>query len=102
LAINQRIQFLQLFARFANINKMGTCCCSCCKDSAGPELITPDAETKRRQMAEAAQRRIDEQENRGIKNPESVRRNQMKAAEREKLETEISGSGNANLRWNQD
>lgn len=53
-------------------------------------------------MAEAAQRRIQQEEHRGIKNVESVRYNQMKSQEREKLEREAAASGPANLRWTQD
>jgi small VCP/p97-interacting protein len=54
-------------------------------------------------MAAAAERRIIEQEQRGIKNPESVKRNQQKAMEQERIERETAGSaGPTNLRWAQD
>lgn len=51
----------------------------------------------RRQMqVEAAERRRQESENRGIKNPESVRRMQERAAQLEKDELEAAKLGNAN------
>ncbi|CRL00036.1 CLUMA_CG013324, isoform A [Clunio marinus] len=81
---------------------MGNLCGPCFKGSGEAELITPDLQTKRQQMAEAAQRRLQEQENRGIKNPESVRRNQQKALERERMENEAGQTGNTALRWTQD
>lgn len=53
-------------------------------------------------MAAAAERRLQEQENRGVKNPESVKRNQMKAQEMEKAERQSDMSGGPGLRWTQD
>lgn len=53
-------------------------------------------------MARAAERRIVEQEQRGIKNPESVKRNQQRAIEQERIERENAGTGQTNLRWAQD
>lgn len=41
------------------------------------------------------------QENRGIKNPESVKRKQQQAMERDRAQEEAGGSG-PNLRWAQD
>lgn len=55
-------------------------------------------------MAEAAERRQQEQSQRGIKNPESVQRNQEKALETERLEREraiAAGSNEPALRWTQ-
>ncbi|CAO1299370.1 unnamed protein product [Diamesa tonsa] len=85
---------------------MGAALCgNCFKGSNEPELITPDAELRRRQMAEAAERRVAEQENRGIKNPESVKRMQQKSLEQERIEREraMQGSGQGSgLKWQQD
>lgn len=53
-------------------------------------------------MAEAAERRQQEQAHRGIKDPESVRRMQQKALENERLERENALSGQPNLRWAQE
>ncbi|KAG5667102.1 hypothetical protein PVAND_015101 [Polypedilum vanderplanki] len=84
---------------------MGNLCGSCFKGTAdASDLLTPDAETRRRQMAEAAERRQQEQSNRGIKNPESVKRMQNKSQETERLEREraMAGSGGQpNLKWTQ-
>lgn len=79
---------------------MGNFCSTCFKGS--DSLITPDAETRRQEMARAAERRIVEQEQRGIKNPDSVRRNQQRALEQERIERETAGSGAPGLRWTQD
>jgi len=55
-------------------------------------------------MAEAAERRQQEQQNKGIKNPENVKRMQQKAAETERLEREQAMAGGNNqpaLKWTQ-
>ncbi|KAG7206475.1 hypothetical protein KM043_003820 [Ampulex compressa] len=79
---------------------MGNLCTSCCKESSSYEDLTPDLETMRRQQVEAAERRIAEQEQRGIKNIEAVKLQQKQAMERERLEREAA---NANapgtLKW---
>jgi small VCP/p97-interacting protein len=59
-------------------------------------------ETKRRQMAEAAERRRQQEESRGVKNPESVRRMQARALENERLEQQQARSGEPTLKWSQD
>jgi len=66
------------------------------------DSITPDAETRRNQLAMAAERRLEQQESRGIKNPENFKRNQQKAIERERMEREAGATGGSNLRWTQD
>lgn len=73
---------------------------SCCKGTS-EELITPDKETRRRQLAEAAERRLQDNQNRGIKDPERVRRMEKKAEELERYEREnaMKGPGEAPLRW---
>lgn len=98
---------------------MGNFCGSCFKGNVEPDLLTPDAvssfriyeinilitlwfqETKRRQLAQAAERRLQENESRGIKNVESVKRAQLKAMERDNME-ETGGSNGPGLRWTQD
>jgi small VCP/p97-interacting protein len=54
-------------------------------------------------MAEAAERRQQEQQSRGVKNPESVKRMQQKSLETERLEQEqaMASGGQSNLRWTQ-
>uniref|UniRef100_A0A023FP68 Small VCP/p97-interacting protein n=2 Tax=Amblyomma TaxID=6942 RepID=A0A023FP68_AMBCJ len=75
-------------------------CLSCFKASSAD--ITPpsvDVTVKRQQMAEAAERRIQQQENRGIKDLGKVKRLQQK---REELDKELAAAGpqpEGNLRW---
>ncbi|XP_076675864.1 small VCP interacting protein [Andrena cerasifolii] len=79
---------------------MGNICMSCCKESASCEDLTPDVETRRRKQMEAAERRIAEQQGRGIKDIESVKRQQRLDELREKRMEE---AGNVNpqnaLKW---
>ncbi|XP_051166346.1 small VCP/p97-interacting protein isoform X2 [Leptopilina boulardi] len=73
---------------------------SCCKPSDSYQDLTPDPEVKRRQMTEAAEKRQMEQESRGIKNMDAVKRQQRLDEERRQRE-EIGGN-NANqgpLKW---
>lgn len=103
---------------------MGTACSSCFKGET-TAIIQPDmvneqhtwsAEKKqkcyqqcyqlqaarRRIQEEAAERRRQENENRGIKDPEKVRRQQQRAAQIEKDELEAAklGAGNPSLKVN--
>ncbi|XP_012534295.1 small VCP/p97-interacting protein [Monomorium pharaonis] len=79
---------------------MGNCCGSCDKGPSSYEDLTPDRETIRRKQAEAAERRIAEQQQRGIKDIESVKRQQRRALEIEKREQEAAASGTQPaLRW---
>ncbi|XP_053615643.1 uncharacterized protein Svip [Plodia interpunctella] len=71
---------------------------SCCKPSAS-DVLTPDAETRRRQQVEAAERRAAEQAARGVKDPDRVKRLQEKADEMDRREQELEKAGGANLRW---
>lgn len=54
---------------------------------------------KRQQQLEAVEKRLQNAENRGIKNPERVRRMQQKAEERDRLQEQAArrydGSGDA-------
>lgn len=60
-------------------------------------------ENRRRLQQEAAERRIQENANRGIRNPDSVARQQRKTEEMERREQEIAqqGGGGPTLRVNQ-
>ncbi|XP_076303318.1 small VCP interacting protein [Lasioglossum baleicum] len=79
---------------------MGNLCASCCKQSASCENLTPDLETRRRQQKEAAERRIAEQQTRGIKNMDAVRRQQRLDEQREKREEEASAyKSQPPLKW---
>ncbi|KAK2582350.1 hypothetical protein KPH14_004685 [Odynerus spinipes] len=79
---------------------MGNLCASCCKESSSYEDLTPDLETRRRQQMEAAEKRIAEEEQRGIKNIEAVRRQQQKALKIEKQEEQAGYMGGQNaLKW---
>ncbi|XP_026750836.1 uncharacterized protein LOC113511410 [Galleria mellonella] len=71
---------------------------SCCKPSAS-DVLTPDAETRRRQQVEAAERRLAEQAARGVKDPERVKRMQQRSEEMEKREQELQKDGGPTLRW---
>ena len=55
--------------------------------------LLPVQETIRRKQAEAAEKRIAEQQQRGIKDIESVKRQQRRALELEKREQEAAASG---------
>ena len=79
---------------------MGNCCGFCFKESSSYEDLTPDRETIRRRQAEAAERRIAEQEQRGIKDINSVKRQQQRALELEKREQEAAAnSTQSTLKW---
>ncbi|CAG9793203.1 unnamed protein product [Diatraea saccharalis] len=71
---------------------------SCCKPSAS-DVLTPDVETRRRQQAEAAERRQADLSSRGVKDPARVQRMQQRAEEMEKRERELQKDGGPNLRW---
>ncbi|KAF6208377.1 hypothetical protein GE061_016831 [Apolygus lucorum] len=73
---------------------------SCCfgSNEQESEHLTPDPETRRRQLAEAAERRAQETEHRGIKDPERVRRMQQKSEELERRERE-TGYQQPALKW---
>ncbi|CAK1594177.1 unnamed protein product [Parnassius mnemosyne] len=74
---------------------------SCCKPSAS-DVLTPDAETRRRQQVEAAEKRRAEEAARGVKDPEKVKRMQQRAEEMERREQELQKDGGATLKWTAD
>ncbi|MCJ8735888.1 hypothetical protein PDJAM_G00252700 [Pangasius djambal] len=74
-------------------------CLPCLGGAADDVVVTPDPETKRRQLAEAAEKRQKESTQRGIKNPEAVERKKKKQEEMEKQAMSTSPSGSGGLRW---
>ncbi|XP_043477772.1 uncharacterized protein LOC122508469 isoform X1 [Leptopilina heterotoma] len=75
---------------------------SCCKPSDSYQDLTPDPviEVKRRQMIEAAEKRQMEQESRGIKNMDAVKRQQR--LDEERRQREDVGGSNTNqgaMKW---
>ncbi|XP_043527182.1 small VCP/p97-interacting protein [Frieseomelitta varia] len=79
---------------------MGNLFLSCCKGSSSCEDLTPDLEMKRRKQMEAAERRIAEQQSRGIKNIEAVKRQERLDQLREKRQEEVGNRNvQSNLRW---
>nr|CAD7462025.1 unnamed protein product [Timema tahoe] len=52
--------------------------CSSCFKNSSTDFVTPDMETRRQQQAAAAEKRLQEQDSRGIKNVDKVRRQQQR------------------------
>ncbi|KAM9529172.1 small VCP/p97-interacting protein isoform 1-T1 [Salvelinus alpinus] len=75
--------------------------CLPCLGGAGDDVVpTPDPETRRRQLAEAAEKRQKETTYRGVKNPEAVERKKKKQEEMNKQEMTTSPSGGGGgLKW---
>ncbi|XP_014210898.1 uncharacterized protein LOC106641128 [Copidosoma floridanum] len=74
-------------------------CLDCCKGSSY-EDITPDRDTVRQQQVEAAEKRMAAQEKRGIGNVDAVKRQQKFVEERDKRLNEAGNtSGQAGLKW---
>ncbi|XP_055711494.1 small VCP/p97-interacting protein [Phlebotomus papatasi] len=72
-------------------------CSSCFNGSSGSEeLVTPSAEERRQLQIEAAERRRQENEARGIKDVEKVRRQQML---QEKKDNQQGAMGEPVLKW---
>lgn len=61
--------------------------------------MTPDPETRRQQLAEAAEKRQKEIAYRGVKDPEAVERKRKKQEEVEKQTMTTSVSGGGGLKW---
>ncbi|XP_022099922.1 uncharacterized protein LOC110984241 [Acanthaster planci] len=61
----------------------------------------PDEETRRKQQAEAAEKRFKQEESRGLADPEGAkkRRQQKEEAERKAEELEQKGGGENKLSW---
>ncbi|XP_004575171.1 small VCP/p97-interacting protein [Maylandia zebra] len=75
-------------------------CLPCLGGAADDVVVTPDPETRRQQLAEAAEKRQKETAYRGVKNPEAVERKRKKQEEAEKqaMSTSVSGGGGG-LKW---
>uniref|UniRef100_A0AAY5F347 Small VCP interacting protein n=1 Tax=Electrophorus electricus TaxID=8005 RepID=A0AAY5F347_ELEEL len=74
-------------------------CLPCLGGAADDVVATPDPETKRRQLAEAAEKRQKEITYRGIKNPEAVERKKKKQEEMDKQTMSTSPSAGGGLKW---
>ncbi|XP_013869050.1 small VCP/p97-interacting protein [Austrofundulus limnaeus] len=81
-------------------NKRMGMCLPCLGGAADDVIVTPDPETRRQQLAEAAEKRQKDTAYRGIKNPEAVERKRKKQEEIEKQEmtSSVSGGGGG-LKW---
>nr|XP_028585061.1 small VCP/p97-interacting protein isoform X1 [Podarcis muralis] len=73
-------------------------CLPCMGGAADDVVETPDPELKRRQLAEAAEKRQMESASRGIKNPSSVEERKRKQEEMEKRLESGPGPGGGGLR----
>ncbi|KAH8259814.1 hypothetical protein KR026_011409 [Drosophila bipectinata] len=75
-------------------------CLSCCGQSAEETNLMPSQDERRQQQLEAAEKRRQENESRGIKNVDSVRRQQQRAEDLARREEEAArqGQGQSNLR----
>ncbi|KAM4722262.1 small VCP/p97-interacting protein [Rhinophrynus dorsalis] len=75
-------------------------CLPCLGGAAEDVVETPDPELKRRQLAEAAEKRQMESTSRGIKDPYSVEQKKKKKEEVEKLSSNSAPvGGGGGLRW---
>ncbi|KAH8234645.1 hypothetical protein KR032_001130, partial [Drosophila birchii] len=77
-----------------------SCSKECIQSFVKTKLKTIFKEERRQQQLDAAEKRRQENEHRGIKNPDSVRRQQQRSEEmqRREEEAERQGQGQANLR----
>lgn len=87
-------------AFWTNSSSMGMCL-PCLGGAADDVVVTPDPDTRRRQLAEAAEKRAKETTYRGVKNPEAVERKKKKQEETEKqaMTTSVSGGRGGGLKW---
>ncbi|XP_073515562.1 small VCP/p97-interacting protein isoform X2 [Phyllobates terribilis] len=78
-------------------------CLPCLGGAADDVVETPDPELKRRQLAEAAEKRQMEASSRGIKNPTSVDQKKKKKEEIDNMMANSApaggGGGGGGLRW---
>ncbi|XP_046890501.1 small VCP/p97-interacting protein [Hypomesus transpacificus] len=80
-------------------NKSMGMCLPCLGGAPDDVVVTPDPEMRRRQLAEAAEKRQKETTYRGVKNPEGVERKKKKQEEIEKQAMTTSNSGGGGLKW---
>ncbi|XP_064595265.1 small VCP/p97-interacting protein-like [Liolophura sinensis] len=77
-------------------------CLECLSGSAADDSDhTPDAETRRAQIAQAAEKRKHDSEGRGVKDPEGLKRKQKRREELERKSelTQNAGQEEKGLRW---
>ncbi|XP_075694216.1 small VCP/p97-interacting protein isoform X4 [Rhinoderma darwinii] len=78
-------------------------CLPCLGGAAEDVVETPDPDLKRRQLAEAAEKRQMESVSRGIKNPTSVEQKKKKKEEIDNMMADSApaagGGGGGGLRW---
>lgn len=75
-------------------------CLPCLSGAEDEVVVTPDPETRRRQLAEAAEKRQKETTYRGIKNPEALERKKKKQEEVEKEALNpLPSGGGGGLKW---
>ncbi|KAM3919709.1 small VCP/p97-interacting protein [Leptodactylus fuscus] len=77
-------------------------CLPCLGGAADDVVETPDPDLKRRQLAEAAEKRQMEAAARGIKNPTSVEQKKKKKEEIDNMmanSAPAGGGGGGGLRW---
>ncbi|XP_050955536.1 small VCP/p97-interacting protein isoform X1 [Labeo rohita] len=74
-------------------------CLPCLSGAEDDVAVTPDPETRRRQLADAAEKRQKETTYRGIKNPEALERKKKKQEETEKQTMNSVPSGGGGLKW---
>lgn len=58
-----------------------------------------DPETRRRQMADAAEARLKSQEGRGVKDPVALKQRQKRLEELERKQEQAGGNQEGGLRW---
>ncbi|KAI2648078.1 Small VCP/p97-interacting protein [Labeo rohita] len=73
-------------------------CLPCLSGAEDDVAVTPDPETRRRQLADAAEKRQKETTYRGIKNPEALERKKKKQEETEKQTMNSVPSGGGGLK----
>ncbi|KAA0724055.1 hypothetical protein E1301_Tti018508 [Triplophysa tibetana] len=74
-------------------------CLPCLSGAEDEVVVTPDPETRRRQLADAAEKRQKETTHRGIKNPEALERKKKKQEDVEKEAMTSVPSGGGGLKW---
>ncbi|XP_078077137.1 small VCP/p97-interacting protein [Mustelus asterias] len=83
-----------------SLSAVGMGMCLPCLGGAAQDVVeTPDPDTRRRQLAEAAEKRQKENVHRGVKNPESVERKKKKQEALEKQQVNSTSAGGSGLRW---
>ncbi|XP_053576358.1 small VCP/p97-interacting protein [Bombina bombina] len=75
-------------------------CLPCLGGAAEDVVETPDPELRRRQLADAAEKRQMEASARGVKNPQSVEQKKKRMEEIDKTTSDsIPAGGGGGLRW---